>query len=187
MQGTVSIRRSRTRAALLWQALLIVSALSQLACDGTVVRPNPVTPTPTTDWETLGYYTVTMTAAPSCSLPDYAMKGSYGGALLRQAGQDLVALFDPYGPFMGSPGFTGKIDGQSVRFTLNGDQGASGYSFIPLVNGVEVAYTGTAVGTMGAGGIVATFNGTVRLSLQSDHTLFATCIASDHKMEFVRQ
>jgi len=190
MYGALSIRRCARSAALSCQALLIVLAIVALACNGRTVtpsRPTPLptqTPTPATGWTVLGFYEVTMSAAPSCSLPDYATKANYGEARIAQAGQSLDVIFEPYGPFA-DMGFTGIIDGQTVRFTLNGDRAASGHSFIATVDDVEVAYSGTAAGTKDARGIVATFDGTVRVSLHSDHTVIATCAASDHRMEMV--
>jgi hypothetical protein len=186
MKGTVFIRRHATRSALLWSGLLIVLAVGQLACDGTVVTPTPVQPTPASEWTSLGYYTLTMTAAPSCSLPDYAMKAVYRGALLTQSGEYLVVQFDPYGPFEGGV-FGGTVDGQSVRFTLDETQGPYDYYFVALVDSSEVAYFGTAAGAKDDSGIVAAFSGTVRVSRQSDHATIATCVASDHRLEMVRQ
>ena len=189
MNGTVFIRRHGTRATWVCQALIIVLAIGPLACDGPAVTPFVPTPAPTpippTEWTMLGFYEVTMSAGPSCSLPDYATRANYGEARITQFGQSLDVLFNPYSPF-GELGFTGVIDGQNVRFTLNGAQGLPGYSFIALVDNVEVAYSGTAVGTMDGRSIVGTFNGTVEVRLPSDHTVIATCTASDHRMEMVR-
>ncbi len=94
--------------------------------------------------------------------------------------------FDPYGDFEGIGGFKGTIDRQTVRFTLVGEQRTSEYSFMYLVaDNVEVAYSGTAAGTTDTKRIVATFDGTVRVSLHPDHSVIATCTASDHRMEMV--
>jgi hypothetical protein len=192
MNGIGLIRRYATRATWLWQALPVGLAIGLLACDGSTVPPVGPTPTPTpnppTAWVTLGYYEVTMSAAPSCALPEYAMKANYGEARIAQIDRNLDVLFDPYGPF-GDMGFKGTIDGQNLRFTLNGTQDPDPdvYSFIAWVDNVEVAYSGTAAGTMDGKSIVATFDGTVRVFLRSDHTVIATCTASDHRMEMVRR
>jgi hypothetical protein len=181
MNGTVFIRRHGTRATWVWQALLIVLAIGPLACDGpavTPIGPTPIPGRPTSPSPTmLGFYEVTMSAGPSCSLPDYATKAKYGEARVTQLGQSLDVLFDPSGPF-GALGFGGIIDGQNVRITL--------HESIALVNNVEVAYFGTAVCTMDGRSIVGTFDGTVQVRLPSDHTVIATCTASDHRMEMVR-
>jgi len=131
---------------------------------------------------------VTISAASSCSLPGYAMKATYKEARVDQTGQRLDVTWDPYGWYRGMA-FTGSIDGLNIRFTLNGSQvpDSNGYWFIALVDDAWIAYSGTAAGTMDGGRIVATFDGTVRVSLGSDHTVIATCTASDHRMEMVRQ
>jgi hypothetical protein len=130
-----------------------------------------------------------MTAAPSCSLPDYAMARTYD-ARLKERGQDLVATFDDphFVAWDGPAGFAGTRDGEIVRFTLNGDYFVPGYSFVYLVNqDTELAYSGTATGTMSDRGIVATLNGAVLLYGYHNHKEVARCDALDHRAELLRK
>jgi len=188
MHGTASDRRNTIPATLVCLALLIVPAGSELACNNPVAHEDVGigAAQSTTGGASSGFYTVTMTAAPSCSLPDHAMTRSYT-VLLKQDGQNVEALLDPYGPFEGNPGFSGTRDGETYRFTLNGDYPcpAEGYSFIHVLNGTEVGYTGTATGTRSDHRIVASFDGKVLLYDHSDQTVLAICDAHDHRMEMV--
>jgi hypothetical protein len=110
-------------------------------------------------------------------------------ARLKESGPDLVAEFDdPHFVAWGPAGFTGTTDGETVRFTLNGDYGKPVYSFVYLVNdSTELGYTGAATGNMGDSVIVATLNGTVVLCSYHDHKEFARCDAPDHRMELARK
>jgi hypothetical protein len=177
--------------------LLIVVACG---CGDPLSGPSPVPPEPPKSpvpfppqppkspdgWTYLGAYSVTITAAPSCALPDSAMTRTQTGALLRQSGQNLEFLFDPFGPFEGVPGFVGTTDGDTMHLTLNGGYGVSGYSFVNWVNDtVSVGYTGAATGTMGERGLATSFDGIVLLYHRSDHAVFASCDARDHRIELV--
>lgn len=189
MQGTNSTRRRSTHA------LVYLALLAAAACSDEHWRPaNPVAPTEppppaSAVWEDLGAYSVTMTAAPSCSLPDYAMLETYDGRL-KGSGQHLVATFDDsrFVAWEGPAGFAGTRDGDTVRFTLNGDYFSPGYSFVYLVqDGTELTYTGTASGTMIGSNIVATLTGTVLLRSYHDLAELARCYATDHRMELVHK
>jgi hypothetical protein len=175
-------------AGLLSLGLLIVSACSEETWTpptGPAHRPPPAQ----REWKDLGEYTVTMTASPSCSLPDYAMTRSYD-ARLGEIGQDLLATFadQRFIAWAGPAGFSGTKDGETVRFYINGDYFVDGYSFVYLVKpGEELAYTGTATGTMQDARIVARLDGTVLLRSYDDLTVLAQCDASDHRMELVRK
>jgi hypothetical protein len=183
------------RAALACLTLLIVSACGEdwrppSAPTATPPATSSTPPTTTAAWDDLGEYTVTMRAAPSCSLPDYAMARTYS-ARLKKSGEHLAVEFDdPEFLSWGWPcGFTGTRDGDTVRFTLNGGYpGPDGYSFSYLVNGeVELAYTGTATGKMGDNGIAATLNGAVILYAYGGTRELARCEAPDHRVEVVRK
>jgi len=195
MSGTASTGRITMRAPLVCLTMIVIAACGEEAWKPPIL-PN-VTPTPTPRvWTNLGMYTVTMTAAPSCSLPDYTVTRTYDGRLLG-SDQDLVVLFDPYdarfvagrgSSGFGRPsGFTGTRDGEAVRFTLHDDE-STDYSFVYLAaEGRELAYSGTASGTMSGSGIVATFTGTFELRSGQDHTVSAECHATDHRVELVRR
>jgi len=162
-----------------------------LACgcgDPLLSGPSPLPPPPPKipdGWTYLGHYSVTITAAPSCSLQDDAMTRTQTDALLRKSGQNLEFLLDPYGPCEGGqPGFVGTTDGDTVHLTLNGGYGVPGYSFVARVNDtVSVGYTGAATGTMGERGLATSVDGIVLLYHRSDHTVFASCDARDHRIE----
>jgi hypothetical protein len=194
MHGTVSAHQCDAHALLVYLALLIVTA-----CGGEEWRtPSGPTPTPPTTsapsavWKDLGEYTMTMTAAPSCSLPDYAMARTYN-ARLKERGQDLVADFDDPNFVCGwwGCGFTGTRDGEAVRFTLNSwEPGATEYAFIYLVSpGTELGYIGTATGQMSDRVIATTFNGAVVLYAEGTYPPkeLARCDAPDHHMELLRK
>jgi hypothetical protein len=157
------------------------------------VQPTTSTPpgVPAT-WKDLGEYTMTMTAAPSCSLPDYAMTRAYN-ARLKEGGQDLVADFDDPNFVCGywGCGFTGTKDGETVRFTLNSwSPGATQYAFIYLVSpGTELGYIGTASGQMSDRVIATTFSGSVVLYAEGifPPKELARCDAPDHHMALVRK
>jgi hypothetical protein len=177
-------------AALVCLALLIVSA-----CDEHPVNPARPTdtqrppPPPTRIWTDLGEYTVTMSAAASCSLPAYAMTHTYYGRL-KESDQDLVATFDDtrFVAWAGPSGVAGTRAEETVRFTMNGDYFVDGYSFVYLIDGgTELAYAGTATGECGDSSIVATLAGTVLLRRYSDHILIAQCDATDHRVELIRK
>ena len=190
MKGIVWRRGTTTSAAAGCLTLLILAA-----CGGEAnpVRPN-VTPTPTPGtWSVVGMYRVTVTAAPSCSLPDDAATRTYDGGLLRERGQDLEVLFDPFdgrfvtgtGPsgFGNASGFTGTRDGDAVRFTLSDDESAP-YSFVYLMTeGTELAYSGAASGKMDGDRVLATLRGTVLIRHGQNHTVLARCEAADHRIE----
>ena len=196
MQGTVSTRQREMHAVLVCVALLIVTG-----CGGRAGRPPsapsptpaPTTPTPPPTaavWKDLGEYIMTMTAAASCSLPDYAMARTYN-ARLKESGQDLVAEFDDPNFVCGwwGCGFTGTRDAATMRFTLTSwSPGGTEYAFIYLVNAeTELGYIGTAAGPMADSGVAATFNGAVVLYHSGNHKEFARCDAPDHRMELVRK
>jgi len=189
MPGTVSTRQSAMYATVVCLALLIVSACGEPA---NPAGPTGATMTPV--WKDLGEYTVTMTAAPSCSLPDDAMTRTYR-ARLNERGQELEATFDDkqFVGVQGPSGFAGTRDGEAVRFTLNGNYSLPGYSFVYEVSpGRELAYMGRAIGKMSDSGIVATLNGTVWVQGHggdpySNIDVVAICTAADHRMELVRK
>jgi hypothetical protein len=204
MQGTVCTLRRKTRIVLVCVALLIVSACGE---DGWrapgAPTPPPVTSTPPpiasapppAAWEDLGDYTLTMTAAASCSLPDYGMAQTYD-MRVKERGHDLVVeLVDqPHCVSWGWPcGFTGTRDAEAVRFTLNGDYPADdGYVFDYEVDGehTALAYKGTATGTLADNSITAMLDGDVRLYACNGFCAgkeFARCDAPDHRMVLVRK
>jgi hypothetical protein len=195
MRGSASARRSSVHAALVCLALFIVPACSEQPW----TPPNPFEPTPPTppttrQWTDLGEYTVTMTAAPSCSLPDYAVTRTYD-ARLKVSDQDLVVTFDDpkFVACAGPSGFAGTRDGDTVRFTINGDYWVSGYSFVYEVSpGTELGYAGTATGTIADSRIVATLNGIVLIRGYDTtnpylNDVVATCDATDHRVALVRK
>lgn len=194
MRGTVPTGRNAMHAALVCLALLVVAACSEEARrPESPIGPTetPVTPAPV--WNDLGEYAVIMTAAPSCSVPDYAMTHTYNGRL-KERGRDLVVTFSSqqFIAEAGSPGFAGTRDGETVRFTINGDYYADGYAFVYQVEpGKDLGYAGTAIGTMADGRIVTTLNGTLLIrayDLTNPYLIdvVARCDATDHRMELVR-
>lgn len=198
MQCTISNGRRAVHATLVSVALLSVTA-----CGGEDWRtpsgpaPTPLTtpPPPPAVGKDLGEYRLTMTAAPSCSLADYAMARTYN-ARLRESGQDLVVELDDQQHCVswGWPcGFTGTRDAETVRFTFNGDYpGSDGYAFSYEVNGenMALAYKGAATGKMGDSSITAMLDGAVLLYACHgfcDDKEFARCDAPYHRMELRRK
>lgn len=137
---------------------------------------------------------MTVTASPSCSLPNYAMVRTYS-VRLKEGGEHLAAEFDEEGNCVswGWPcGFTGTRDAQTVRLTFNTDPRNDGYTFSYLVTeeNAELAYEGAATGKMDDSTITAVFDGAVLLYACSgfcDGWAFARCDAPNHRLELVRK
>jgi hypothetical protein len=139
-----------------------------------------------------GVYTLTFTAAPSCTLPPELMQRTYLARITEKADGLLVELDGP-----GFPGdylrygFKGKRDGSGVRFDVNGDPNFpnpwhydSDYLFNERLDGPKfLAYTGTATGTTGDRSILTVFSG--RVWLYDGLTTFAQC-TGNHRLDFAR-
>jgi len=192
MRAITSTGWSALRAVLACLPLLVATACGGDAwrSPGAPTPPSTSTPSPTDLWKDMGEYTMTMTAAPACSLPDFAMVRTYD-AHVREKGRDVIVEFDDanfVGGWWGC-GFTGTRDGDTMHFTLTSwDPGATEYAFIYQVNAAtELGYIGTATGTMGDGRLVAAFRGGVVLYRSDIHKEATRCDAQDHRMELVRK
>lgn len=132
-------------------------------------------------------HTLVITASPSCTaLPDVAKKRTYPAQFFEKPGGDLVVWVvnspDIMVGWANDDGFTGKRDGNTVRFDITDDLNAE-YAMIERIPGVgDMGYFGTAMGTIENGKIVATFNGEYRLGYGSGPLL---CKASDHRIEVI--
>ena len=80
------------------------------------------------------------------------------------------------------PGFIGRMDGATVRFTITDDVEQSSYAFIEQVGSATLHFAGTAAATFGDQGIFAMFDGSVVLR----GTTIVECRAADHRLEFAR-
>jgi hypothetical protein len=149
-----------------------------------------------------GLYTLTITAASSCTLPREFMQRTYQARITEKADGLLVEV-DGLGirNDVWPNGFMGQRDGSTVRFDVVGDPNArttwrwgSDYIFMEHLDDVccmgqtcgrqrFLGYTGTATGTIGEGGISTVVNGTVRL--WGDQP-WAQC-TGDHRLELVRR
>jgi hypothetical protein len=147
-----------------------------------------------------GVYTLTFTAAPSCTLLPEFMRRTYLARITEKAGGLLVEVDGPGFPSdFWRYGFKGQRDGSGVRFDLIGDPNArnpwnyeSDYLFVEYLDGGcllgqacgpqrFLGYNGSATGTIGERSIATVFSGTVRLwGAQS-----AQCTGG-HRLEFAR-
>jgi hypothetical protein len=140
-----------------------------------------------------GVYTLTFIASPSCTLPPEARQRTYLASIeqvdSRYEPSDLDVTLDGASfafAFGGDAGFTGNVDGNSVRFAITNDLNGY-YAFIERVGSQYMHYSGTATGTVGNGSIITTFNGRVALSTTGvGGTTLAECTAPDHRLEFRR-
>lgn len=166
-----------------------------LACDGNpptapsptptpTPAPGPTPPPPPTPQAVT--HTVTMTASLSCTaLPDAAKKRSYPAQLQEKSNGDLLVWVvnstDIMVGWANDSGFTGKRDGNIVRFDITDDIFAA-YAMIERIPGIgDMGYAGTARGTIDEKGkVVATFDGEYRLADVSRPVL---CQAPDHLIE----
>ena len=151
---------------------------------------NPPTPTPTPPPpQVTPTHTLTITASPSCTaLPAAAKKRTYPAQVQEKPNGDLLVLVvnstDIMVGWANDDGFTGKRDGNTVRFDITDDLFAA-YAMIERIPGIgDMGYSGTAMGTIvDNGSIVAAFNGAYRLGYGSGPVL---CQASDHRIEITR-
>jgi len=135
----------------------------------------------------VGRYTLTFIASPSCALPPEAMSRTYRASIQEarnwQEPWDLDVTLDvaPLSTSWAEPGFIGRVDGATVRFTIEDDVNGS-YAFVEQVGPSTLHFVGTAAGTFSDRGIVAKFDGSVVLR----GTTVVECRAADHRLEFTR-
>jgi len=135
----------------------------------------------------VGRYTLTFIASPSCALPPEAMSRTYRASIQEARNWhepwDLDVTLDvaPLSTSWAEPGFIGRVDGATVRFTIEDDVNGS-YAFVEQVGPSTLHFVGTAAGTFSDRGIVAKFDGSVVLR----GTTVVECRAADHRLEFTR-
>jgi hypothetical protein len=148
-------------------------------------RP-PVQPSPFS-----GRYSLTFVASPSCTLPAEGKQRTYGadvgGGQVSGESWNLDVTLD-HAAFVvgwgGDAGFSGTMNGNTVRFVIGDDLFSDYYSFIERIGNMEMHYWGTATGTVSNGAILTTFDGSV--VLRTATATIAECTATDHRLEFVR-
>lgn len=164
-----------------------------LACGGNpptgpspTLTPTPGPTPPPTPTPHAVTHTLTMTASLSCTaMPDAAKKRTYPAQLQEKSNGDLLVWVvnstDIMVGWANDSGFTGKRDGNIVRFEITDDIFAA-YAMIERIPGIgDMGYAGTATGTIDeTGQVVATFNGEYRLIDGSRPVL---CQAPDHLIE----
>jgi len=162
--------------------------VSVLACGPTPTQPTSTPLPPLSSMNTLGQYTLTMTASPSCSLPPAVMSRAYEATVFeRRAGLIEVAVDTEYllscwGCL--ETGFQGTRDGDALQFDIVGEGGR--WFFADLVEDGELRYDGTATATMlDNGNITGTFDGRITILAGASLSPLAVCGATDHKMELV--
>ena len=147
-------------------------------------QPGPIT----------GRYTMTFIASPSCTLPPEASRRTYG-ALIEEGRDyhwqwDLTVLLDGATFFDDGwgddAGFTGKVDGNTVRFTITNGWDGPAFQFIERIGNMTMRYLGVATGTVSDTRIATTFDGTVVMRDVASSTIAAECRAADHQLIFVR-
>lgn len=142
-----------------------------------------------------GVYTLTFTASPSCTLPVEFMQRTYTARIedgrVYWLSDDLVVTVT--GPNVISyggqgAGFTGKLNGGAVAFTLRDadDWPAPAYSLVERVGNLEAYFVGLATGTLTEKRIETTFGGTVSVWPSDYRSPPTVCAAADHRLVFVR-
>lgn len=194
MSGTGSSRRSRAHAALACAALILAAACSEHG------RSTPTAPSsppasrssvaqPVDTRTDLGDFAMTLTASPSCTLPDPAMSGTYQAHLKEGNGRLYVEFEDQrfVCGFWGC-GFTGRREDDRVRFTLTSwTPGATDFAFIYQLTGdTDLGYVGTSVGALDERGFSAVFEGAIVLYVGSTNRESARCDARDHRLQLTR-
>lgn len=136
-----------------------------------------------------GLYELTITASPSCKLPQELMRRRYLARIVEQSDARLVVdLSGAEFAFWGNSGFTGTRNGNNLQFVIEPWMQFSDYAVMERIDDyTTLSYYGKASGTIGGTSIVATLNGTVELSRTGSSGAGTTqCDAADHRMEFVR-
>lgn len=179
-----------------WRLMLgLLAALSvvlTLSCEKASIWTPPTQPTsstaPTPPMPTATVtHTLTITASPSCTVwPEAAKRRTYPAQLIEQSNGDLlVRVVNRYDIMIGwanDAGFTGKRDGNTVRFDITNDM-MGAWAMIERIPGVgDMGYIGTATGTTDNGRVVATFNGRFQIGYGSSPL---ACQAPDHRLEMV--
>ena len=164
--------------------------VSVLACGPSPTRPTPPGLPPLSPTNTLGQYTLTMTASPSCSLSPAVMSRVYEATVFeRRAGLVEVAVDTEYPTACWGcleTGFQGTRDGDALQFDIVGEGGR--WYFADLVQDGELRYDGTATATMlDNKSITGTFDGRITILGGASFSPLAVCEATDHKMELVLQ
>lgn len=138
------------------------------------------------DRQVQGVYQLTMIASPSCTLPAELLQRRYTARIRGTQGLTVDLTGANMEAWEGA-GFEGVQNGNEVNFFIRDTYDISNdYVFIErLPSGMNLAYSGTATGSLEEGGIVATFRGTIQHRSPAAST-GATCDAPDHRMEFVR-
>jgi len=142
-----------------------------------------------------GRYTMTFIASPSCTLPPEAGRRTYGAVIEEGRNYnwqwDLTVLLDGATFFDDGwgddAGFTGNVDGNTVRFAITNGWDGPAFQFIERIGNMTMRYLGVATGTLSDTRIATTFNGTVEMMEDvGSSTTFAACRAADHQLIFVR-
>jgi Carboxypeptidase regulatory-like domain len=129
-----------------------------------------------------GAYTLTFTAAPSCTLPAEVRTRQYVANIFERDRQLFVKVTG--GDFVawgGEVGFTGTIDGTAVHFVIR-NTFDDDYNLIERIGSADLYYSGNATGEFTHNRIVAAFCGTMRYAGAPG----AGCTA-DHSMELERR
>jgi hypothetical protein len=132
-----------------------------------------------------GRYQLTIIAAPSCSLPDEAMRRKYN-VFVQESPTDVTVLILDEVASWGNQGFTGSINGNAVRFALTGDPFSEYQSVVQLDSDRDLWYEGLAEGVSEDQRIAAKLHGTITVRPHSSWIPLAECLAIDHRLEFVR-
>jgi hypothetical protein len=138
-----------------------------------------------------GRYTLTFTASPSCTLPAEITQRTYAARLYRGRDigrpEDLVVWLDSaiMVGWGNETGFTGSVNGNAAAFPIKDDV-LGDFAMIERVGDKDMAYQGTATGTVSEKKIATTFNGRVLLKMATGGTPVAGCNAPDHLFVFTR-
>jgi hypothetical protein len=162
-------------------ALLLLVAV---ACGNDL--PTQPTPPPGGGANIDGQYTLTFTAAPSCSLPEEAKRRTYTATVAEAPpGHVTVTLGGAVLLQQLEPGFDGTRSGDAVQFSI----GSGNRRWVAeRIDGKDVFFSGSATVTFAGGSATAPFNGGIWVSAAGNiFDWIADCTATDHMIEFVRR
>jgi len=130
-------------------------------------------------------YRLDVSASPSCTLPAAVMSRTYTATLEQMGANVWVTLSGADFVAWGEAGFTGTRSGDVVSFKVSTDV-LDDFSMVERIPGVgDVYFSGTAAGTFGEPDFSTTFNGRIDVSPSPAGSAKGTCLATNHRMDFI--
>ena len=147
--------------------------------------------TPTVAYAALGgVYRLTFKASDSCQLPIDASSRVYTASIAQTGAHLMITLSGAQFSSSSGNAIDGRVYGNAVSLTLNGDYYCLSYGTCIAEKLAEMRYLtliGTAAGTVTGGTISALFAGSVNVIPAANNNNakpIATCAAPDHHLTF---